>query len=109
MTLCGSAARNDVRLRCVAGLRPGPWYAFSSFGVLACYAVANAAARTLTPAEGRPARVIPVAGAAGCLALAFALPPASVLWGTAVLALGAGVYGVRGARARRTPGGDARR
>ncbi|WP_329492394.1 APC family permease [Kitasatospora sp. NBC_01246] len=68
---------------------------FSSFGVLAYYAVANACAWTLTPAEGRPPRVVPVVGAAGCLVLAAALPAASVLWGAAVLALGATVYGAR--------------
>ncbi|MFI8996690.1 APC family permease [Streptomyces sp. NPDC053542] len=68
---------------------------FSSFGVLVYYAIANASAFTLTPAEGRPARIIPVAGLAGCLALAFALPLPSVLTGAAVLALGAAAYGVR--------------
>ncbi|MEU5716771.1 APC family permease [Streptomyces sp. NPDC020403] len=68
---------------------------FSSFGVLAYYAVANAAALTLTPAEGRPPRAVPVAGLAGCLLLAFALPAASVLTGSAVLAAGAGAYGLR--------------
>ncbi|WP_069169394.1 APC family permease [Streptomyces griseus] len=68
---------------------------FSSFGVLAYYAVANAAALTLTPAEGRPPRAVPVAGLAGCLLLAFALPAASVATGSAVLAAGAGVYGLR--------------
>ncbi|MGW4232044.1 APC family permease [Streptomyces sp. NPDC004980] len=76
---------------------------FSSFGVLAYYAVANASAWTLTPDEGRPARVIPVLGLAGCLVLAFALPVSSVIWGAAVLALGAAAYGVRRAVAARTP------
>ncbi|MFJ5881308.1 APC family permease [Kitasatospora cineracea] len=73
---------------------------FSSFGVLAYYAVANTAAWTLTPAEGRPPRAVPALGTAGCAALAFALPPASVLWGAAVLALGAAAYGVRKVSAR---------
>ncbi|WP_447035588.1 APC family permease [Streptomyces sp. DSM 118878] len=68
---------------------------FSSFGVLAYYAVANASAWTLTPEEGRPARAVPVVGLAGCLALAFALPVSSVVWGIAVLAVGAAAYGVR--------------
>lgn len=68
---------------------------FSSFGVLAYYAVANASAWTLTPAEGRPARIIPVIGLAGCLALAFALPAAAVLTGAAVLLAGAALYGLR--------------
>ncbi|MFF8715301.1 APC family permease [Streptomyces sp. NPDC015184] len=76
---------------------------FSSFGVLVYYAVANAAAWTLGPDEGRPPRAVPVIGLAGCLLLAFALPSASVVPGVAVLAAGAAVYGVRGAlgRARR--------
>ncbi|MFE9884016.1 APC family permease [Streptomyces scopuliridis] len=74
---------------------------FSSFGVLAYYAVANASAWTLTPAEGRPARIVPVLGMAGCLGLAFALPTASVLWGAVVLALGAAAYGLRKAATRR--------
>ncbi|MFD4829144.1 APC family permease [Streptomyces uncialis] len=72
---------------------------FSSFGVLAYYAVANAAAWTLTPGEGRPPRLVPLVGLAGCGALAFALPVVSVISGAAVLVLGAAVYGVRKARA----------
>ncbi|WP_282791514.1 APC family permease [Streptomyces sp. CC224B] len=74
---------------------------FSSFGVLAYYAVANAAAWTLTPAEGRPPRVVPVLGLTGCLLLAFALPPSSVAAGAAVLAAGAAAYGIRRALAAR--------
>ncbi|MER7673993.1 APC family permease [Kitasatospora sp. NPDC096128] len=74
---------------------------FSSFGVLAYYAVANASAWTLTPAEGRPPRVLPALGLAGCAVLAFALPGASVLWGAAVLALGAAAHGVRAGLAHR--------
>ncbi|UKZ10128.1 APC family permease [Streptomyces viridifaciens] len=73
---------------------------FSSFGVLAYYAVANASAWTLTPSEGRPPRVAPVCGLAGCVVLAFALPGASVLGGAVVLALGAAAYGVRKALSR---------
>jgi APA family basic amino acid/polyamine antiporter len=68
---------------------------FSSFGVLAYYAIANASAWTLTPDEGRPARIIPVVGLAGCLVLAFALPFSSVVSGAAVLAVGAAAYGIR--------------
>ncbi|MFH9608174.1 APC family permease [Streptomyces sp. NPDC017448] len=68
---------------------------FSSFGVLAYYAVANASAWTLSRAEGRPPRAVPAVGLAGCLVLAFALPASSVLTGTAVLALGAAAYGIR--------------
>ncbi|MFB6613015.1 APC family permease [Streptomyces sp. NPDC085524] len=73
---------------------------FSSFGVLAYYAIANASARTLTPAEGRPARIIPVVGLVGCLVLAFALPLSSVTSGAAVLAAGATAYGLRRALTR---------
>lgn len=62
------------------------------------YAIANAAAFTLTPAEGRLPRTVPVL--AGCAVLAFALPLNSVISGAAVLAVGAAVYGVRKARAR---------
>lgn len=74
---------------------------FSSFGVLAYYAIANASAWTLTPAEGRPARIIPVLGLAGCLVLAFALPVSSVIAGAGVLAVGAVAYAVRRVLARR--------
>ncbi len=68
---------------------------FSSFGVPARYAVANASAWTLAPDEGRPARIIPVVGLVGLLVLAFALPAPSVMSGAAVLAAGAAAYGVR--------------
>ncbi|MFE9483687.1 APC family permease [Streptomyces spororaveus] len=68
---------------------------FSSFGVLAYYAIANASAWTLAPDEGRPARIVPVVGLAGCLVLAFALPASSVISGAAVLAAGAAAYAVR--------------
>ncbi len=65
---------------------------FSSFGVLVYYAITNAAALTLTVAERRPARVIPVLGLLGCLVLALSLPLTSVLTGASVLALGALVW-----------------
>ncbi|MFI7012403.1 APC family permease [Streptomyces sp. NPDC050145] len=68
---------------------------FSSFGVLVYYAVANASALTLSPQEGRPARIVPVVGLLGCLVLAFALPVGSVIAGASVVAAGALVYGVR--------------
>lgn len=69
---------------------------FSSFGVLVYYAIANVSAWTLTSAQGRPPRVVPVLGVAGCLVLAFALPLPSVVAGCAVLAAGAAVHGLRG-------------
>jgi basic amino acid/polyamine antiporter, APA family len=72
---------------------------FSSFGVLAYYAIANASAFTLTPQEGQPNRLVSVIGLAGCAALAIALPLSTVISGTAVLILGAALYGLRKARA----------
>ena len=71
---------------------------FSSFAVLVYYAVANASAWTLTSAEGRPPRVVPVAGLAGCLVLAGALPLRSVLAGVAVLTAGALLYAMHRSR-----------
>ncbi|GAA1880079.1 APC family permease [Streptantibioticus ferralitis] len=73
---------------------------FSSFGVLVYYAIANAAAWTLAPGEGRPPRIVPLVGLVGCTALAFALPVVSVLSGAAVLAAGALLYAVRRAMRR---------
>ncbi|MEW2510054.1 APC family permease [Streptomyces sp. NPDC046870] len=66
---------------------------FSSFGVLAYYAVANASAWTLNAAPR--SRVVPAVGLLGCATLAFALPAASVAVGAGVLAVGVAVYGVR--------------
>lgn len=68
---------------------------FSSFAVLIYYAVANASAFTLGPDEGRPHRAIPVIGLLGCVVLAFAMPPWSVLSGVAVLGIGAAAYLIR--------------
>ncbi len=72
---------------------------FSSFGVLAYYAIANASAWTLSRAPA--ARLVPAVGLAGCVTLAFSLPGTSVAAGAAVLGVGAGVYGVRQWRASR--------
>ncbi|MFI5687776.1 APC family permease [Streptomyces sp. NPDC051636] len=66
---------------------------FSSFGVLAYYAVANASAWTLSPAPW--ARAVPAVGLVGCVTLAFALPVVSVVVGAGVLAAGVAAYGVR--------------
>lgn len=68
---------------------------FSSFAVLAYYAIANASAFTLRPWEGALPKVIPVLGALGCVVVAFALPATSVIAGTAFLAVGALVFWVR--------------
>jgi basic amino acid/polyamine antiporter, APA family len=68
---------------------------FSSFGVLAYYAIANSAAWTLTPDEGRPPGIVPSIGLAGCLILAFALPLVSAITGAAVITLGVLIYAIR--------------
>ena len=59
---------------------------FSSFAVLLYYAITNASALTLG------AKVLPTAGLAGCLLLAFLLPLTSVLVGAGVVAVGALAY-----------------
>jgi hypothetical protein len=59
---------------------------FSSFAVLGYYAVTNAAALTLTAGQRRLPRAVPVAGLAGCVVLATALPLPAVVAGSAVLA-----------------------
>jgi APA family basic amino acid/polyamine antiporter len=64
---------------------------FSSFGVLIYYAVTNAAAFTLEVHPSHAPKWLNAAGCAGCLLLAFTLPPASVLGMAAVLAAGAAV------------------
>ncbi|MCN9241369.1 APC family permease [Streptomyces sp. RY43-2] len=66
---------------------------FSSFGVLAYYAIANASAWTLSPAP--VSRVVPAVGLLGCGALAFALPGVSVSVGVVVLGVGVVAYHVR--------------
>ena len=67
---------------------------FSSFAVLAYYAIANAAALTLTRDERRRPRALAAFGVVGCVVLALSLPRASVLGGAAVLAAGALAYAV---------------
>ena len=61
---------------------------FSSFAILTYYAIANAAAFTLPGRQRRWLRPLAVIGATGCALLALTLPGATVLAGTAVLALG---------------------
>jgi APA family basic amino acid/polyamine antiporter len=68
---------------------------FSSFGVLAYYAIANACAMTLTREERRPPRWLPVLGLLGCLTLAFSLPVDSIVAGAGVLLVGAFVWTLR--------------
>ncbi|MFF2942394.1 APC family permease [Streptomyces niveus] len=68
---------------------------FSSFGVLAYYAIANASAWTVGAAGSRGVRIRAAVGLVGCVVLAFALPVPSVVTGAAVLLLGAALYAVR--------------
>jgi APA family basic amino acid/polyamine antiporter len=77
---------------------------FSSFAVLGYYAIANASALTLTRAEHRPARWIPVLGVVGCVVLAFSLPLISVLTGAGVLLAGALLWALPRRRHSRAPG-----
>jgi APA family basic amino acid/polyamine antiporter len=79
-----------------AGVELGAAIGFSSFCVLAYYALANASALTLR--AGRAADALAVTGLAGCLLLAVTLPVRAALAGAAVLAAGAVVYGARRAR-----------
>ncbi|MGN6273949.1 MAG: APC family permease [Protaetiibacter sp.] len=68
---------------------------FSSFGVLLYYLVANLAALTQSRAHRRFPRALAVVGAAGCVLLAATLPPASVVGGLVVIALGAAARLIR--------------
>ncbi|MEV0072080.1 MULTISPECIES: APC family permease [unclassified Amycolatopsis] len=73
---------------------------FSSFAVLAYYAIANAAALRLRADENPAPRVVAILGLVGCAVLAFSLPWPSVVAGCAALALGALAYAVRRATGR---------
>jgi APA family basic amino acid/polyamine antiporter len=65
---------------------------FSSFAVLWYYAIANAAAWTLSREQRRWPHALSGFGLLGCLALAFTLPLASVIGGALLLASGAAVH-----------------
>lgn len=65
---------------------------FSSFAVLSYYAITNASALTLSASERRWPKGLAAAGLAGCLLLAFTLPPESVVGGALVLGIGAAVH-----------------
>ncbi|MCU1678784.1 MAG: putative amino-acid or metabolite transport protein [Frankiales bacterium] len=68
---------------------------FSSFGVLIYYAIANAAAMTLSKEERRPPRWVPLLGLVGCVVLGASLPPSAIVSGAAVLGVGAAIWVVR--------------
>lgn len=61
---------------------------FSSFGVLVYYLIANVAALSQPAEQRRFPRALQVIGAIGCAGLAATLPPASVVGGLAVFAVG---------------------
>ncbi len=70
---------------------------FSSFCVLFYYAVTNASAWTLSPAQRRWPRVLSGLGFLGCVTLAATLPAASVITGLCVLAVGILIWRIRNA------------
>ena len=61
---------------------------FSSFGVLVYYLIANLAAAGQPPEQRRWPRPLNLLGALGCVALVATLPPASVVAGLAMFAIG---------------------
>ncbi len=69
--------------------------AFSSFGVLLYYFVANVSALYQPGSERRSPRVVQLVGAAGCVVLVAALPPTAVLVGVVVVAVGFGYRAIR--------------
>jgi APA family basic amino acid/polyamine antiporter len=88
-------ASGAVILVLVASLNVGEAIGFSSFTVLAYYAVANAAALTLSADERRWPRTLAVLGLAGCVLIAVNLPVATVVGGASVLAAGLALFGIR--------------
>jgi APA family basic amino acid/polyamine antiporter len=64
--------------------------AFSSFGVLLYYLVANVAAYTQEDAVRRFPRGLQVLGGVGCIVLVATLPPLALATGVAVFAVGTG-------------------
>ncbi len=74
---------------------------FSSFAVLAYYAIANVSAWTLPPQQRRWPRAFALAGLVGCVTLAFSLPVASVVGGTVLLAAGVVIWSIRERRRSR--------
>ena len=68
---------------------------FSSFAVLAYYAIANVSALAQPPQQRRWPRVVQIVGVVGCIVLALSLPVTSVIGGAVVIALGAAIWMVR--------------
>lgn len=65
---------------------------FSSFAVLAYYALTNASAWTLPPGQRRWPRRLAALGFGGCLILAITLPEATIVSGFVLLLAGSGVW-----------------
>jgi APA family basic amino acid/polyamine antiporter len=86
----------------VALLDLGDAIGFSSFTVLTYYAIANAAALTLSPGERRWPRPVAALGLAGCVLVAASLPARTVLSGLGVLSVGLVAFGISRGRRRRT-------
>jgi APA family basic amino acid/polyamine antiporter len=78
----------------VAFLDVGEAIGFSSFTVLAYYAIANAAALTLPREQRRWPRPIAALGLGGCVLVAASLPARTVLSGLGVLSLGLAGLGI---------------
>lgn len=65
---------------------------FSSFAILVYYAIANAAAWTLSLDERRSSRWLSAAGLIACVVVALSLPPVSVAGGLIVFGVGVLIY-----------------
>jgi APA family basic amino acid/polyamine antiporter len=85
----------------VALLDVGQAIGFSSFTVLAYYAVANASALTLPRQQRRWPWPVAALGLGGCVVVAASLPARTVLSGLGVLSLGLATFGIRRAIRRR--------
>jgi len=85
----------------VALLDVGEAIGFSSFTVLAYYAIANASALTLSRQERRWPWPLAALGLAGCVLVAASLPARTVLSGLAVLLLGLVAFAITRSLRRR--------
>ncbi len=77
---------------------------FSSFAVLAYYALANASALTLSKPQRRWPRALAALGLVGCTVLAVTLPLEAIVGGVALLVASSVVWFVRGRWARSASG-----
>jgi len=82
-----------IAVTAVADLRGA--IGFSSFAVLAYYAIANASAYTQPDDQRRWPKSLQVFGVTGCSVLAFSLPISSMIQGAVVLAIGAAAWLIR--------------